>query len=934
MALAKSSNPAGTLRDRRKLIAVVYADMVGYSRLIGLDDVGTLQRLRALRENLIDPAVEEHGGRIVQTGGDSLLMAFDSVDGAMRCAVKVQRLVPVLDGDQPSDRAIRFRVGVHIGDAITDGTDLHGDAVNVVARLQARCPPGGVCISRSVRDHVQGRLHLAFEELGPLHLKNIARPVEAFVVRLGARHGVGNAGPQAERPPGEFAPACRNNLPQLANALIGRERDVAEIGALLSEHRLVTLLGTAGAGKTSLSLQVGADLLARFPDGAWFVELAPLGRAELVGEAVAAVFGLPVHGEQPATDAIANFLRFRRVLLILDNCEHVIAAAAKLADALLKTCPGVFLLATSREALSVAGEHAYPVPLLDVPPRSMSLTAAQAIGHSAVHLFVERAASALGRFALTDETAPTVAEISRRLDGIPLAIELAAPRLKVLKLGELLTRLDEQLHVLNAGSRTAVPRQQTLRAAIEWSYTLLSEAEQTMLQRLGVFAGSFTLEAVAAVATGAPVEVADVFDLLAGLVDKSLVVSLADGGENRYRLLESTRAFALEKLTARRYAALARRLCEHMTIVFERAERTWPTTPRADWLATYEPDLDNLRTALGWSLRLDGDPCLGVKLVGYTDWLWRELALLREQRRWFDLAVTFVDDATPPSVEARIRLGLGWYFFSGVYRGRLSHNLRAIELLRQVGGEPVLLGQALTQTGASTTRDGDVAEAERYFDEALSVLRRCGRTKRLATALLAAGGSRKDAGDLQAARALVEEAQALSEAFGDVRRHDYCEVCLAMIAFAAGQMAEAIDRARRAVEAAGLHGTLGAEFVALHSLAAFLILDDQIAPGRAAALRAFGLSRALGNVDLPHSIDQLALVLAAHGKADTAARLAGFADFYADQHQLLRDGTGIAIRSRLVERLHSAMGPEECQTAMAAGAAWCEQEAVAAAESA
>jgi hypothetical protein len=244
--------------------------------------------------------------------------------------------------------------------------------------------------------------------------------------------------------------------------------------------------------------------------------------------------------------------------------------------------------------------------------------------------------------------------------------------------------------LLTAGRRMAVPRQQTLRAAIEWSYALLSEAEQAMLRRLGVFAGSFTLEAVAAVATGAPVEASDAFDVPAGLVDKSLVVSLA--GENRYRLLESTRAFTLEKLAAGHYAELARRLCEHMTIVFERADRAWPTTPGADWLAVYEPELDNLRVALGWSLRLDGNPALGVNLVSYTDWLWRELSLVQEQRRWFELALTFVDDATPPSVEARIRLGLGWYFYPD--RGRLSHNLRAIELMRQVGGEAVLLGQA------------------------------------------------------------------------------------------------------------------------------------------------------------------------------------------------------------------------------------------------
>jgi predicted ATPase/class 3 adenylate cyclase len=926
MAETTDPNPTVKSPDRRKLVAVVYADMVGYSRLIGLDDVGTLQRLRNLRANLIDPAIEEHGGRIVQTGGDSLLIVFDSIDGATRCAVKVQERVPALDGDQPPDRAIRFRIGINIGDAIADGTDLHGDAVNVVARLQAQCPPGGICVSRSVRDHVHGRLDLAFEELGALRLKNIAGPVEAFVVRF-------DGGSEADKPPAELAAAHPSNLPHLAHALIGRERDVAEIEALLSRHRLVTLVGAGGIGKTSLSLQVGADLLVRFPDGAWFVELASLGQAELVGEAVAAVFGLPVQGERSATEAIAAFLRSRRVLLILDNCEHVIAAAAGLAAALLKTCPGVFLLATSREALSVAGEHAYPVPFLGVPPPSTSLSATQAIGHSAVRLFVERASSALGHFTLTDDTSPVVAEICRRLDGIPLAIELAAPRLKLLKPEALLARFDDQLRLFTAGSRMAAPRQQTLRAAIEWSYALLSEAESAMLPRLGVFAGSFTLEAVVAVAARAPVDEAEVFHVLAGLVDKSLVVPLAGAGDNRYRLLESTRAFALEKLGVDGYGKLARRLCEHMTMIFERAERTWPTTPRADWVAAYEPDLDNLRVALGWSLGPAGHPALGLKLVGYTYWMWRELSLVQELQRWFELALTFVDDATPPSVEARIRLGLGWYFY-GSDRRLLSHSLQAIALLRQVGGEPVLLGQALTQAGASTSRYRDVAEAEQYLDEALSVLRRCGRTKWLAIALNAAGSMRRDAGDLQTSRALLEESQALSKALGAVGLHNFCDVELAHVAFAAGQVAEAIDRARRVVEASHRNGFVMIEFLALHYLAGFLILDDQIEAGRATALRVFELSRAFGNVGLQGSIYQLALVRAVRGETDTAARLAGFADTYADQHQLSPFGLNIAIRSRLAKRLHTATSPEESQTAMAEGAAWSEQEAIAAAESA
>jgi tetratricopeptide (TPR) repeat protein len=370
-----------------------------------------------------------------------------------------------------------------------------------------------------------------------------------------------------------------------------------------------------------------------------------------------------------------------------------------------------------------------------------------------------------------------------------------------------------------------------------------------------------------------------------------------------------------------------------MTIVFERADRTWPTTPTADWLSAYEPDLDNLRAALGWSLRPERDPALGVNLVSYTDWLWRELALLQERQRWFELALRFVDDATPPFVEARIRLGLGHDFYGG-YRERLSHNLRAIALMRQVGGEPALLGQALTQAGTATHGYRDVAEAEQYHDEAVSVLRQCGRTKRLSMALLNAGSMRNLAGDWKAARALVEEALALSNALGDVGTHDSCKTQLGITAFVAGETAEAIDRARQAVKAFRLHGNLTGESMARYRLAGFLILDDQIEPGRAMALRTLELSRALGNEGLPNSIDLLALILAVQGKTDTAARLVGFADGYADRHQLRRGHIATPIRSRLLKRLHGAMGPEECQAAMAAGAVWSEQEAVAAAEAA
>jgi len=339
-----------------------------------------------------------------------------------------------------------------------------------------------------------------------------------------------------------------------------------------------------------------------------------------------------------------------------------------------------------------------------------------------------------------------------------------------------------------------------------------------------------------------------------------------------------------------------------------------------------------LRTALGWAFSPEGDPARGLQLVGYSDWLWRELGMVREQRRWCELALTCVDGATPPSVEARIRLGLGWDFYGGD-TGRLPHNLRAIELLRQAA--------RLSCWGRRWCRLGyrppaiysDVTEAKLYNGEALSVLRPSGRTKVLANALMVASAIRRYVGDSQAALAFARQALALSKALGDVRRHDFYEAHLSISAFAAGELAAAIDRARRAVEASRLHGNLTAEFMAQRCLAAFLILDDQVKQGHAAALQALELSRQLW-VNLPGSIDLIALVLAMHGETDTVTRLTGFADGYADRHQLRRGHIITPIRSRLVGRLHAAMSPHECQAAMTAGATWSEQEAVAVAQAA
>jgi predicted ATPase/DNA-binding winged helix-turn-helix (wHTH) protein len=723
--------------------------------------------------------------------------------------------------------------------------------------------------------------------------------------------------------------AGRGNLPEFSDPLIGREAELAELAALVSIHRLVTLVGAGGSGKTRLALGLAANMQSRFPDGIWLAELAPLAKTELLGETVAALFDVSVQGDRPAAKVIAEFLGPRRLLLILDNCEHMIFAAAKFTEVVLAACPNIGVLATSREALAVPGEHVYETPLLSVPP-SGEVTAVQALEHSAVELFVARASSTLGRFTLTDSTAGTVADICRRLDGMPLAIEFAAARLKLLAPGELLTHLDDCLKLLTSGSRTALPRHKTLRAVIEWSHALLSKPEQALLRRLGVFAGSFSLPATMAVTAGAPIAADEVFDLLAKLVDKSLVMPLLGAGATRYRLLETTRAFALEHLAESVESHWRKHLCSYMADLFSEAERTFQTTPTAEWLATFEPDLDNLRAALSWAFGPQGDPGLGLYLLGRTHWLWCELPLLREQRRWFELAAGFVDTTTPPAIAGRIHLALGWDPYFGD-RSRLRAARRAERLFRQAD-EPFMLAQALGHVGRTASRYRDAGEAIACFNEALSILRPHGPTKLLALLLLSQATAHKHAGKVASARSYALEAQALAAKLGDIQTRDICGIQLASIAFEADEPAEAIAIARASLEKCRRAPFMRNHFVAAQWLAGFLLLSGDIEAGRAAALEAFPLSRALGNINLLDSIDQLALVAASQGDTALAARLCGFADRYGCRYGISRYRISLAVRERLMGHLQELF-PDRLAALMAEGATWSEAELSAAARS-
>jgi predicted ATPase/DNA-binding winged helix-turn-helix (wHTH) protein len=452
-------------------------------------------------------------------------------------------------------------------------------------------------------------------------------------------------------------PSRTTNLPEAVTELIGREADLGQITALVTEHRLVSLIGAGGIGKTRLALEVARDLLPRFPDGVFVAELGPLSSPELVPATVASALGITHVAGTVSREGVAGAVGTKKFLLVIDNCEHVIEAAAGMAEALLRASPGASLLATSREPLRVSGEYVYRVPSLDVPaedPQDME----DVFRSGAVRLFVSRAHAAEPRYVAEGPVLAATAAICRRLDGIPLAIELAATRIAGFGVAGVAARLDDRFRLLTGGSRT-LARQQTMRATLDWSYDLLSESERVVLRRLGVFVGPFTMDAASAVAAGVDIPGSEIADSVANLVGKSLVSTDVGGAIVYYRLLETTRAYAREKLIgSAEFDHFAQRHAEYFRDLFEDAEAELETRPTAEWLPAYRPHIDDLRAALDWAFSPSGDAGVGVALTAAAVPLWTRLSLLTECRARVEQAIAGLARQVPSDQRRDMRLYL------------------------------------------------------------------------------------------------------------------------------------------------------------------------------------------------------------------------------------------------------------------------------------
>jgi predicted ATPase/class 3 adenylate cyclase/DNA-binding NarL/FixJ family response regulator len=770
----------------------------------------------ARHDAILRQAIESHDGYVFKTMGDAFCAAFAVAADALNAALTIQRELRAFNDEfaiRHSLLAIRIRMGLHTGAAEARDGDYFGATLNRVARIMAVAHGGQLLLSLATAELVREQLPagVTLRDLDKHRLKGLLNPEHLWQVVA--------ADVSAEFPPLPSLNVVPNNLPTQLTSFVGREQEIEEIKQLLkaeggkqkadetlptalrlrpSEARLVTLTGSGGVGKTRLSLQVAADVLEAFPDGVWFIELAPLSDPALIPQTIASVLGLRAEPNQPLLEVLTAYFRAKTALLILDNCEHLVMACASLADALLRAAPALKILASSREALGMAGELAWRVPSLEIPnpAQARQIPIKNLTQYAAVKLFIERAVFALPTFTVTNANAPTVAEICQRLDGIPLALELAAARVKMLNPQQIMARLSDSLSLLTRGNAAALPRHQTLRAAIDWSYDLLSDKQRALFRRLAVFAGGFTLEAAEQVCsnqkpvTSSQKSVAsnqthlttdywrlateEVLDVLSDLVDQSLVVVEERKGDGidearRYRLLETIRQYAWEKLDEMPQDERHTIHLHHLQFYLKFAEAAEPqlhSAEQARWFQHIALELDNLRAAMNWGVA-HGEVQAVLRALGALDIFWRNFALQEGYER---LTATLAHAGAAERNQARVKALLPIAIMEasgGNFNAARAHFEEILSIARELGAKD-FIGTALSNLGfVALFFQHDYALARDLLEQGLSIHREINDSYNASISLLDLGYMAHSQGDETQAQQLYEEGLALLEQLGD-----------------------------------------------------------------------------------------------------------------------------------------------------------------------
>ncbi len=687
-------------------VTFLFADIEGSTRLLQHEGNRYWAILLDYRR-LLHEAIQKRGGQELGNRGGACFFAFSRARDALTAAVAAQRIL--LAHPWPEGTSVRVRMSLHTGEPVRANAEYIGIDLHRAARICDIGHGGQILLSDAVQALVKEHLpeSVALEDLGEHRLKDLAEPQHLYQV-------------VATDLPARF-PALRsldvlpNNFPHQLTSFIGREREIAEVQQLLSVTSLLTLTGAAGCGKTRLALQVAAGVSSEYGDGVWLVELAALLDPSQVPVAVASVLGVREQSGLPLTDILVNHLRLKSLLLVLDNCEHLLSPCARLADALLRQCPHLRILATTREALGIAGEYTYRVPSLSLPDLKHLPGAETLCEYEAVRLFVERAVFSQPGFAVNDHNAATVANVCAQLDGIPLAIEFAAARVRVLSVEEIASRLHDRFRLLGGGSRTALARQQTLQATMDWSYQLLSEEERTFLRRLSVFAGGWTLEAAEGICSRGDAEVTHILDLLVQLFDKSLVIAEIQGAETRYRLLETVRQYGRARLVEAGEASefLTRHRNWYLALA-QQAERELPGRRQQTWLQRLDAEHDNLRAALVWSKADPGGAHAGLQLAGALQWFWNDHGHLSEGRAWLEEALARSSDVSSPAKCKALQAATLFALLQGDSEQAVELGQRGLALCQEHGDR---------ENGAMIRLWlGRVAMVKRDYDRAVALL--------------------------------------------------------------------------------------------------------------------------------------------------------------------------------------------------------------------
>ncbi len=881
-----------------------------------------MQKVTARHDALIRVAIEVHRGQVVKMTGDGFHAVFDAATDGLAAALTVQQAI--LAEKWPSAAGpIKVRMGLHTGESQERDGDYYGSEVNRAARVMGVAHGGQVLLSEATANLIRPTLlkDISLSDLGEHRLRGLAINERIFQVNHPAL--------PLEFPPLKSLSIYKHNLPVQLSTFVGREKELADVKRLLQETRLLTLLGPGGTGKTRLMLESAEDVVADFMDGVWLVQLAPVTDASMIAERVAAALTVQEQPGREMLETLIAYLRSKKLLLLLDNVEHLVQASAELAEHLLTHCPELKILVTGREALFIDGEVALQIPSLSLPPSNGEIKLQEIRASESVQLFLTRAQEFRPDFELNQANAVTIAQIVRRLDGIPLALELASARLRMLSVEQIAERLDDRFRLLTGGRRTAVPRMQTLQAMIDWSWNLLDEKERLLLQRLSIFSGGWSLDAAQVVAGCEPLDEFGVFDFLEQLVNKSLVtVKYPAAGEARYGMLETIRQFGRERLIASgQGAAMRDRHADYFVAFAEEAAPHLAHSTMLPWTIRITLELDNLRAVLDWAL--EDRPQLALRIGGCLLYYLFDVTWLfpREAQAWLEPAIDRTrglldEEETEVRRTDFIKALIGLALANGI-QGRsavaLSLAEESIQLTR-ITGETRLLAYAIG-VKSMQIRFNMTPDAMRELEEAIAISQDNGYDIELAFSLMIYAMALDAQGKDDLAMTVFQEVVEVSRKISNPQSNALIYRVQGLVAKMQGKLDEAKRYALLAIENYEVLADRRAIVVNQSELAHLLRREGYIEEAEFYYRQSIVRWQEQGQPPaVAHQLECLAYIDIDRGHFDRAARLLGAARSERQKMNAFSEAPQeIQELALAMEQLVNALGKEQLDKVMADG---------------